>query len=205
MEKKFFVTAIGTDSGKTVVSAILAQALQADYWKPVQAGRPADSNAVKTLTEGRIKIHPERFFLNTPASPHLAASIDNIKIQLEDFELPESERLVVEGAGGMMVPLNDHDLVIDLAEKWNLPIILVCNIYLGSINHSLLSIAYLKQRGLKVAGIIFNGPETPSTESIIEKNSPWPVLFKLRPLKTVTAEKISEIAVELADRFRNLE
>lgn len=177
--ERYFVTAIGTDSGKTVVSAALCRQLGADYWKPVQAGRPTDTDWVQTMIDGTC--HPERYLLNTPASPHYAAEQDGVRMSLDDFTLPVTDKpLIIEGAGGMLVPLNETDKVIDLAERFDADVILVCDIYLGSINHSLLSIDYLKQRGLKVKGIIFNGDETPSTESIIEAHSPWPVLGKMR-------------------------
>ncbi|MCA6079104.1 dethiobiotin synthase [Fulvivirga sedimenti] len=195
--KQFFVSAIGTDSGKTLISAILARHLNADYWKPIQAGDPRDSEEVARLTGNTLTIHPERYHLKLPASPHLAAKEEGITISLNDFELPSTGNLIVEGAGGLMVPLNDDDLVIDLPLKWNMPIILVCNIYLGSINHSLLSIEYLKNRNANVAGIIFNGPETRSTESIIEQKCPWPVLLRVRKIDNLSGQSIEHYASQV--------
>jgi dethiobiotin synthetase len=194
--KKYFVTAIGTDSGKTVISTILCHALKADYWKPVQAGRPTDTEWVQERISTRC--YPETHLLNTPASPHYAAEVDDLTISLDDFELPETSRpLIIEGAGGMLVPLNKKDKVIDLAARFEAPVILVCNLYLGSINHSLLSLEWLKASGLPVAGIIFNGPETPSSEEIIKAHSPWPVLLTVRPEKEWTPEVLRIYSKEL--------
>jgi dethiobiotin synthetase len=165
----YFVTAIGTDSGKTLVSAILCKALHADYWKPVQAGLPGDTETVTALLEDSgSKIHPETFVFKTPASPHAAAALENIKIRLEDFKLPNhTNDLVIEGAGGCLVPLNDSDFVIDLAEKFKAQVILVSNLYLGSINHTLMTHEVLKLRQLPVKGIIFNGSHNSESERII--------------------------------------
>src|SRR6185369_882042 len=164
----YFVTAIGTDCGKTFFSAILCEALQADYWKPIQAGLPRDTDTVKNLLSNSVsKIQPETFILNTPASPHAAARLDGVKIELEDFKLPETKNdLVIEGAGGCMVPINDNDYVIALAKQFEAEIFLVSNLYLGSINHTLLTAHYLRSQKLKVKGIIFNGPTNSESENI---------------------------------------
>ncbi|MGB3547588.1 MAG: dethiobiotin synthase [Saprospiraceae bacterium] len=199
---RYFVTGIGTDVGKTVAAAILTRALGAAYWKPVQAGDldRTDTHKVSewaALTPDRI--YPERYRLNTPASPHYAAARDGVTIQLADFELPTGKGpLVVEGAGGLHVPLNDHDLVIDLIAHLGLPVVLVCRNYLGSINHSLLSFEALQSRSIPVAGLIFNGPEVPATESIIQSRSGLPVLFRIPELKRVDAEQVMLMAEKLA-------
>jgi len=194
---KYFVTAIGTDSGKTLASAILTRALDADYWKPVQSGLPGDSEEIQRLTASNVTIHPEQYRLSYPASPHLSAARENVRIAIRDFSLPDTEHLIIEGAGGIMVPLNDNELIIDLAAHWKVPVILVSNIYLGSINHTLLSISYLIREDIPVAGIIFNGPETISTESIIEKYCPWPVLLRIRPTRNLTPGWVDAMASEL--------
>ena len=148
----YFVTAIGTDSGKTLVSAILCKALQADYWKPVQAGYPTDSEMVKSLLpDTDLRIHPETYVSKTPASPHAAAALENVTISLNDFEVPVHTRdLIIEGAGGCLVPLNDRDFVIDLASRFSAEVVLVSNLYLGSINHTLLSWEGIKRRSLPI-------------------------------------------------------
>jgi dethiobiotin synthetase len=165
----YFVTAIGTDCGKTLVSAILCQALNADYWKPVQAGAPTDAETVKALlARNDLIIHPEKYIFKTPASPHAASAFENISIKMEDFILPQTERdLVIEGAGGCLVPLNDDHFVIDLVHQFNAQVILVANLYLGSINHTLLTFEALQKRNLRVKGIIFNGKHNQQSESII--------------------------------------
>jgi dethiobiotin synthetase len=177
----YFVTAIDTDSGKTIVSAILSEALNADYWKPVQAGLPRDADLVQSLLSNSIsKIHPETYLLQTPASPHAAARKDGIEIQLENFKLPLTKNtLIIEGAGGCMVPLNDHDFVIDLIKQLNTPAILVADLYLGSINHTLLTVAMLKAKSIPVRGIIFNGNANPESERIILKHTNLNVLLKI--------------------------
>jgi dethiobiotin synthetase len=188
----YFISAIGTDSGKTVVSAIFATALDATYWKPVQAGYPRDADTVAALCD--VNIHPEKYILNTPASPHYAAEVDNVHIAVEDFELPDYPQVIVEGAGGLMVPINKQELMADLAAHLNLPVVLVCNLYLGSINHSLLSIDYLKRRQLNVAGIVFNGPPNHSSEEIIEKYCPWPVLLRVPQLENISISDVQYYA-----------
>jgi len=165
----YFVTAIGTDSGKTLVSAILSKALQADYWKPVQAGYPTDSEWVKSLLRDTdSKIHRETYVFKTPASPHAAAALEYVTISLNDFAVPDHKRdLIIEGAGGCLVPLNDQDFVIDLATRFSAEVVLVSNLYLGSINHTLLSWEAIRRRSLPIRGIIFNGKHNAESERII--------------------------------------
>lgn len=166
---KYFITAIGTDSGKSIVSAIFCEALEADYWKPVQAGLPRDTDGVRALVSNtRSSFHPEQYLLNTAASPHAAARIDNINISLSSFKLPQTENaLVIEGAGGCLVPLNDENFVIDLASLLNAPVVLVSNHYLGSINHTLLTLEALQARNIEIKGLVFNGDANEESERII--------------------------------------
>jgi len=167
---KIFVTGIGTDVGKTIASAIITEALEADYWKPIQAGdlENSDSHKVKSfLSNKKTVIHPNSYALNTPASPHFAAELDGVTIDLNKIIEPKTENnLVVEGAGGVFVPLNDIDCVIDLIQK-DYKVIVVSRHYLGSINHTLLTIEALQNRKIAVAGIVFSGHENKATESII--------------------------------------
>ena len=140
---KYFITGIGTDVGKTIVSAILTEALKADYWKPVQSGVAdgTDKSLVSSLITNTTSVcHNESYSFQEPASPHLAASLENQKIKLEQMHLPDTQNdLIIEGAGGILVPLNDSNYVIDLAQEFEADVILVCRNYLGCINHSLLS------------------------------------------------------------------
>ncbi len=201
--KGFFITAIGTDSGKTLVSAIFTEALLGDYWKPIQAGYPTDSDEVKRLVSNtESKILDEKFLLKTPASPHAAAKVEEIEINLEDFEQPVTDKpLIVEGAGGLLVPINDNQVVANLIEKLKLPVILVSNLYLGNINHTLLSAHYLKQTGIEVAGIVFNGPANYESERIIEKMTGYPVLLKIPELSTINRETVKNYANQLKNNL----
>jgi len=167
---KLFITGIGTDVGKTIVSAIVTQALEADYWKPIQAGDLDNSDSHKIqryISNDKTVIHPNSYNLNTPASPHLAATIDGITIDLKKIAEPKTQKhLVIEGAGGLLVPLNDKDCIVDLIQK-DYKVIVVSRHYLGSVNHTLLTFEALKNRKIEVAGIIFSGDENQSTEEII--------------------------------------
>ena len=167
---KLFITGIGTDVGKTIVSAIVTEALEADYWKPIQAGdlENSDSHKIKSfLSNKKTVIHPNSYALNTPASPHLAAEIDGITIDLNQITEPETaNHLVIEGAGGVFVPLNSKDCVVDLIQP-DYKVIVVSRHYLGSINHTLLTIEALQNRKLSIAGIVFSGEENTSSEQII--------------------------------------
>ncbi|HZY78569.1 MAG TPA: dethiobiotin synthase [Cyclobacteriaceae bacterium] len=201
--KNIFVTAIGTDSGKTLVSAILCEALSAQYWKPIQAGFPRDTDTVASLVSNlSFKSHPERYLLNTPASPHAAAKIDNVKINLNDFALPTKELLVIEGAGGCMVPINDNDFVIDMAAKLPCEIVVVSNLYLGSINHTLLTVELLRSRKLPVKGIIFNGPRNEESERIILHHSGWPCLLRMDKETSIDRTVVSRYAQQIKNTLQ---
>lgn len=166
---KLFITGIGTEIGKTVCSAILVQYFKADYWKPVQSGdlHNTDSNKIENWTE-RSFCHPETYRLQLAASPHQSAKAENIQIHLDDFQLPETQNaLIVEGAGGLMVPLSDDIFMIDLIEKLKLPAALVVRNYLGCINHTLLSIMALQQRNIMLEYLIFSGEFPKDTERVI--------------------------------------
>ena len=171
MGNQYFVTGIGTGIGKTIVSAILTEKLKADYWKPIQSGdlSQSDSLAIENLiSNDKTKIYPETYRLNNPLSPHLSAKLDGIEIELNRFKLPETENnLIVEGAGGLMVPLNNKELILDLIKYLNLEVILISQNYLGSINHTLLTINTLKQHNISIKGIIFNGEANSESESYI--------------------------------------
>jgi dethiobiotin synthetase len=171
---KLFITGIGTDVGKTVASAITVQALEADYWKPIQAGDldHSDTDKVKALVSNKkSQFHPNAYALNTPASPHYAATLDGIVLDIKKIQEPiTANHLVIEGAGGILVPLNDTDSIIDLIHKDH-KVVVVSRHYLGSINHTLLTFEALKNRNIAVAGIIFSGDENQATESIILKKT----------------------------------
>ncbi|MES3018459.1 MAG: dethiobiotin synthase [Bacteroidota bacterium] len=172
--KPIFVTGIGTGIGKTITSAIIVENLHADYWKPIQSGDldNTDTDRVRNLVSNpNSTFHPEAYRLTQPFSPHKSASLDNTLIDLETIKLPiTSNRLVIEGAGGLMVPLNDKDLMIDLIKKFDADVILVSQNYLGSINHTLMSAEILKSRGIKLKSIIFCGEQDANSQEIINKH-----------------------------------
>ncbi|MEZ4839338.1 dethiobiotin synthase [Flavobacterium sp.] len=167
---KLFITGIGTDVGKTITAAIITEALEADYWKPVQAGdlHFSDSHKIQSLlSNSKTKIHPNSYALQTPASPHFAAEIDGVTIDIKKIKVPTTKNhLVIEGAGGLFVPLNQTETILELIQS-DYKVIVVSRHYLGSINHTLLTIEALQNRKIAIAGIIFSGDENPATESII--------------------------------------
>lgn len=199
---KLFITGISTDVGKTVASAIIVEALQADYWKPIQAGdlEHSDTHKVQSLVSNKqSQFHPNSYALQTPASPHLAAAKDGITIDLNQIQEPETtNHLVVEGAGGILVPLNDTQSVVDLIQS-DYKVIVVSRHYLGSINHTLLTIEALQNREIQVAGIIFSGDENSSTESIILSRTAVPCLGRIAQEPYFDSNVISEYA----DAFRD--
>jgi dethiobiotin synthetase len=168
----YFITGIGTEVGKTIVSAIITEALEADYWKPIQAGEleNSDTHKVKNLVSNKKTVfHPNSFELQTPMSPHAAAEIDGVKITSAKIERPKtSNDLVIEGAGGFLVPISSKETIADLIKPSD-KIIVVSRHYLGSINHTLLTLEALKSRGLNIFGIIFNGEKNDSSEGVILK------------------------------------
>lgn len=193
--KRYFVTGIGTDVGKTVASAILVEALEADYWKPIQSGAVTDSdrNTVQSLiSNNRSVFHKEVYSLREPLSPHAAAELDNIEIKLENIPLPYTHNtLIIEGAGGLMVPLNYNGLmVVDLINHCKAEAILVSRNYLGSINHTLLSVEALKNRNIPITGIIFNGAENKATERVILEQTGLRVLGRINDEPVVTKEVV---------------
>ena len=194
----FFVTGIGTEVGKTVISAILVRALRADYWKPVQSGDLEWSDTDKVRTWSGVKDNtcfPEAYRLQEPMSPHAAAERDGVLIDRTAIELPSTSRpLIVEGAGGLHVPLNRQDTMLDLIQDLGLPVILVSRHYLGSINHTLLSLSALKQRGIPLAGLIFNGHSNPDTETVIEQMAGVRPLFRGDEMETIDSDTIDGLA-----------
>lgn len=205
MNKKLFVTGIGTGIGKTIVSAILTEALQADYWKPVQSGDldRSDSELVKSLTSENIIIHQERYQLQLAASPHQSAKKENIEIKLTDFSLPvTSNHLIVEGAGGLFVPLNEKDFMLDVIQHLNLPAVVVSTNYLGCINHTLLTIEALKNRGVLIDLFVFNGEFDEDTHQIILKHLPEDIeKIYLPKIDLLTKENLQKIAVTIRKKY----
>ena len=196
--KSYFISGIGTDVGKTVVSAILCEALKADYWKPIQSGglEHSDGNEVRRLISNPItKFHPEVYLLPEPLSPHAAAERAGIEIDTSRFTLPPVQNtLIIEGAGGLLVPITRQFLVADLILQLKVPVVLVSRHYLGSINHTLMSIEILKHRKIPIAGIVFNGDQNQATEQVIEEQSGCRILGRISPAKNLDHTFISEQA-----------
>lgn len=184
------VTGTDTDVGKTVFAAGLAGALGARYWKPVQAGTfpTTDRDSVAQLSGlPESRIYPEAYRLETPASPHLAARRDGVTIEIERLALPVGEGpLIVEGAGGVLVPLNETLLMADLFAHWGAPVILCARTGLGTINHSLLSIEALRARGVPIAGVAFIGEADAENERIVPLLGKVPSLGRLPRLDSLT-------------------
>lgn len=204
---KLFITGIGTDVGKTIASSIVTESLEADYWKPVQAGDLDNSDSHKIeryITNNKTIIHPNSYKLNTPASPHLAAELDGVIIDLKKIKEPKTKNhLVIEGAGGLLVPLNDTDSIIDLIQP-DYKVIVVSRHYLGSINHTLLSLEVLNQRGIEVAGIIFNGPEVSSTEEVILKRTGIKMIGRIEEEPYFDKNVVLQYADDFRENLNNL-
>lgn len=200
--KKIFIAGISTEVGKTITSSIIVEALQADYWKPIQAGdlNNSDTDKVKKYISNSVsKFYPNSYALKIPMSPHAAAEIDGLEIDLAKIIEPETNNhLVIEGAGGLLVPLNNKQTILDIIRQ-DYKVVVVSRNYLGSINHTLLTIKLLKQHGLNVAGIIYSGNENPSTESIIEKMTGVSIIGKIDEEK----EFNKAIIKKYADLFKN--
>jgi malonyl-CoA O-methyltransferase len=197
-----FVTGTDTGVGKTLVSAVLAKAWDADYWKPVQtglaeeAGDTATVAALAGLVPGRL--HPPRHAYAAPLSPHAAAALEQSQVALGDFSLPATDRfLIIEGAGGVLVPLNDQDLMIDLIFRLGLPAVVAARSTLGTINHTLLTLRALRARGVAVAGVVLNGPSNPGNRAAIERFGGVEVLAEVPPLAEVDARAVETLAAAM--------
>ena len=198
LPSKILVSGTDTGIGKTVVSAMMTLGLSATYWKPIQSGleEETDTEFVRRVT-GLSDEHfmPERFRLQEPLSPHASAEIDGVTISLDDFQLPEAgtNNLVVEGAGGLLVPLNDNDMIIDLIERFQLPVLLVTRSELGTLNHTFLSLEALRSREIPVLGVVMNGPKNESNKKAIEKYGNVEVIGEINTIETLNAKTLMSI------------
>lgn len=198
MERKIFITGIGTDVGKTLASAVLAEAWQADYWKPIQAGNldQLETDYVQSLiTNSKTVIHPTQILLKTPCSPHYAAHLDKMAIEPEKLTIPATTNtLLIEGAGGLMVPLHQNFLILDLIKFWKLPVVVVSRNYLGSVNHTLLTLEVLKQHQVSVLGLVFTDTDAWDSMEYIRRRSQLTVIGNIPHLPEITPQRISEVA-----------
>jgi dethiobiotin synthetase len=210
--RPIFLTGIGTDVGKTLVAAILTEALHADYWKPVQAGfaEGTDAGSVRELvSNAQSVIHDELYRLHTPASPHIAARKDGITIEKDTIvsqshsllSLTGNRPLLVEGAGGLLVPLNEQFMVGDLVQALHARVIIVSRNYLGSINHSLLTAAYCRSHNIDVAGWIFNDDYLSYEEEIVQWSG-YPSLGSIPHMALINRETIHMQAMRLQETLR---
>lgn len=200
-QKTLFVTGIGTEVGKTVCSAVLTKYFEAEYWKPVQSGDLdySDTMKIKDWVGKHTVCHPERYRFKLAASPHQSAREEGILIDLNEFQIPKTQNhLIIEGAGGLMVPLNDNEFIIDLIEKLNVPAAVVVKNYLGCINHTLLSVLVLNQKKIKLNYLILNGNFPPDTERVICENIPPETeIIRIPDLENIAEESIENIAQQL--------
>ncbi len=195
------VAGISTDVGKTVVSAILTTLLDADYWKPVQCGQFDTLAIEKWLSKERIL--PAVYSLSAPLSPHHAARLEGITIDLNTIKPPKTNRLmVIEGAGGILVPLTQHNLTLDLFETWKCEWVVVVKQQLGAINHTLLTIEVLKQHHIPIKGLIFNGERNFDSESVILEKTQVPCLGHLLPEEKLDQQTIQRYAKKWQPHFQ---
>ena len=200
---RIFVTSIDTNVGKTVCSSILCAGLGYDYWKPVQCGDLDFSDSMKVKSYSPLtKVHAESFQLNAPMSPHEAAKLENMDISINDFKLPKSEEIIIEGAGGVMVPLNyKGNMIVELASRFEAKVIIVFKNYLGSINHTLLTIDKVKSVGLDVLGLLVVGDEVISSERIIEDATQMNIIARIPIVDRVNQKWVKEQGFKIKNKL----
>ena len=200
---RIFVTSIDTNVGKTVCSSILCAGLGYDYWKPVQCGDLDFSDSMKVKSYSPLtKVHAESFQLNAPMSPHEAAKLENMDISINDFKLPNSEEIIIEGAGGVMVPLNyKGNMIVELASVFEAKVIIVFKNYLGSINHTLLTIDKVKSVGLDVLGLLVVGDEVISSERIIEDATQMNIIARIPMVDRINQKWVKEQGIKVKNKL----
>jgi dethiobiotin synthetase len=210
MTLRLVITGTDTGVGKTVFAAALTDALSGYYWKPVQSGLEdaTDSETVRRLGQlAPDRILPEAYRLTTPASPHLSAKLDGVTILPHDLSAPDADApLVIEGAGGLMVPLTDRTVFADVFARWRIPVVLCARTELGTINHTLLSLEALRARSIPILGVAFIGDEQPDTQGTIAALGQVSVLGRLPRLDPLTSDALRQAlrANFDVDRFREV-
>ena len=193
---RIFITGTDTGIGKSLVSAMLLAGLEGKYWKPVQSGLEdiTDTEWVKKKTGlDDTHFYPETYRLKLPLSPHASARAGGVRIELSRFEIPQTghgETLIIEGAGGIMVPLNEKELMIDLIKKCNAPALIVARSGLGTINHTLLSISQLRGEGIDILGVVMNGPANRSNRDAIEHFGSVKVIAGIEEIADINPETL---------------
>jgi dethiobiotin synthetase len=196
LPSRIFVTGTDTGIGKTLISALLVVGLGAEYWKPIQCGldeMPDREWVIQKTGIPASRAHPEVYRLKHPLSPHAAASLEGITIEMESIRLPSSKSLVVEGAGGIMVPLNDRHFMLDLMKRLALPVLLVTSSRLGTINHTLLSLEQLRRHDLEIVGVVINGPRNAANREAIRTYGKVHILAEVEPLERFDPETLKEV------------
>ncbi len=201
LPKRLFVTGTDTDVGKTFISAILTLGLRAKYWKPIQSGtiEGTDSKLIEQITGlSADHFYPEGYLLTQPLSPHAAAAIDGIEIDITKLNLPghPDEALIVEGAGGVMVPIDDQHFILDVIQRFALPALVVSRSALGTINHTVLTLDRLRLAGVPIAGVVMNGKLNPGNKQAIEHYGQTKVIAEIEPLEIVSPGKLLDIFEE---------
>ena len=200
MNRSIAIAGIHTGIGKTIASAVIAEAIGADYWKPVQAGIEERDNLLlkQLLTNGMERVHDEAILLTEPMSPHAAAVIDQVEIDYTKFPWPNTDKtLIVETAGGLLSPMSGTTTMADFIQHYRLPTILIAQNYLGSINHTLLTIEVIRKRGINLLGLVMNGRSNESSESFIEQYAGLPIIARIPHFETLNNENIAAAAAQI--------
>ena len=197
-KKGFFVTGTDTEIGKTLASLGLCLHFKASYWKPIQTGQPSDTSFISQFLSAD-RIHPSVYSLKEPLSPNQAAEKENVTIDLKQISIPQSSFLIVEGIGGIFVPLNEKDNLMDLMKLINLPLIVVARSGLGTLNHTLLTLEVLKKRHFEIAGVILSGPKHQENKRDIEKWGNVPVVLEIPPLSQITKKHLMDLFLDLKE------
>lgn len=200
--KKIAIVGIHTGVGKTVASAIIAEALGADYWKPVQSGADErDTTLVwQLLSNGHQRVHPEAVLLKEPISPHAAAALEGVEVDFTKFQWPQTDKLlIVETAGGVLSPINSHQTMLDFVAYADMPVILVAKHYLGSITHTLTAVEVLKSRNIPLLGMVVSGDTLESSESFIEQYTNLNFSARIPQIIEITPEYIRVLAKQLSE------
>jgi len=207
MTNSIAILGIHTGVGKTIASAVIAEAIDANYWKPVQAGiEERDTDRVRQLlTDGNTRVHKESLMLSQPMSPHAAAAIDGVEIDYKKFQWPKTNKLLlVETAGGILSPMSANTTMADFVHYYQLSAILVAQNYLGSINHTLLSVEVLKNRGIHLLGIVMNGIANQSSETFIENYSSVPIVARIPHFEILDNSSIKQSAKLIQQSLQNI-